>query len=313
MKKLPCDAHPLTMVLAALAAVAASAAACESDPLGDGAPEEMQCDLCHGNPPDAPHPQSQECGLCHGETVGPDGRLARDGGSHLNGSVDVTASGCDVCHGYPPPLPHIQSEQCHKCHGDTVTADGDIDDAGNLHRNGKVDVAAGACDSCHGGAGNPAPPPDLGGNVKPDSPGVGAHQAHLADATWHKKIDCAACHKVPAAFGDPGHADTPGPAELNWGSLASSDGATPAYDFKKHSCSGIYCHGATLGGAVFAKPSWTSHNQGQSACGACHGVPPPPPHPESGECHTCHSQVIGPAMQWVAPDRHIDGILDAGY
>lgn len=290
--------------------VAAGFGACQADFVADGLDDSPSCDLCHGSPPKSPHPQSADCHKCHDGTVKADGSIDSGRGLHMNDEVDVAGGTCDACHGFPPPAPHPASSECHRCHGGTVGADGSINEEQGLHMNDEVDVSDLACDACHGSDASPAPPTDLSGASSPENPGVGAHQSHLAPASWHATVSCGECHVVPTALGDPGHVDTETPAEIVWGPKASADGAAPSYDYSKNTCSGVYCHGATLTGAVFADPKWTSLNQARSACGACHGVPPPPPHPEKGECSSCHSEVIGPAMQWVAPDRHMDGKLD---
>jgi hypothetical protein len=97
------------------------------------------------------------------------------------------------------------------------------------------------CSLCHGSPLNAAPPVDVSGSSATSETGVGAHQSHLGTSIWRVEISCSECHLIPAAVGDPGHNDTPLPAELTWGALASSNGATP--NWNGVSCSGVYCHG----------------------------------------------------------------------
>ena len=106
------------------------------------------------------------------------------------------------------------------------------------------------------------------------------HQPHLVtDSTWHKTVPCEECHIVPAHVTSLCHIDTPLPAELTWGTLASTNGATPAYDYDTATCSGVYCHGGAFanGGGSVTQPTWVLVDSG-SLCGTCHGIPPDPPH-----------------------------------
>jgi len=131
------------------------------------------------------------------------------------------------------------------------------------------------CSSCHGSGDNPAPD-------------VGAHKAHTGKSVWHAQIGCTECHLVPKAVDDKGHMDTPAPAEIKWGSLASSDSASPEYDFKSGLCTNVYCHGSTLGGSG-AEPAW--EDTGTAQCGSCHMIPPGQGHPSSDNCGACHGCV----------------------
>jgi hypothetical protein len=71
------------------------------------------------------------------------------------------------------------------------------------------------------------------------------------------------------------------------------------------------------------EPVWTEVNQGQAACGSCHGIPP-----QDGTighelgagletCAVCHAGTIGPSgiILTVLPDGgvtslHIDGLIE---
>lgn len=169
--------------------------------------------------------------------------------------------------------------------------------------------ASASCDQgCHGGAASLAPPPGVwleDGATGTDQRGVGAHQAHLAAGSLSGAVPCDTCHVVPDAVDAPGHMDSPLPAELTFGGLATSGGARASWDGK--TCA-VYCHGpsASAGGSVPA-PSWTTVDGSQAACGACHGLPPGGTHPAVSECHLCHDQVVDSANTIIAPTLHVDG------
>ncbi len=220
--------------------------------------------------------------------------------------VDGSQAACGACHGVPPPPPHPDSSECGDCHPTMIPGAGLVIAYPELHGDGKLDVvAAGACDGCHGSDGNPAPPVDLAGNTSTTETGVGAHRAHLQTSTWHKQVSCAACHVVPTAIADVGHADTDPPAELTFGPLAGAavwDGST---------CSGSYCHGSSLTGGTATEPVWTTVDGSQATCDSCHGAPPPPPHPDNSDCGLCHPTMTpGAGLVIAYPALHIDGNLD---
>ena len=187
---------------------------------------------------------------------------------------DATPTGgCDVCHGNPPAS-HKQS-QCATCHP-----------ASAPHVDGIVQVGS-ACDSCHGKAGDPAPPNDLSGNMFTTSLGVGAHQAHLkVPSGIRTPIACTTCHVVPATVGAPGHIDSALPAEVV---------AAVGWNRSTQTCA-TWCHGN-------ASPKWTE--TGGATCGSCHGVPPATPsHTPNmtiNSCASCHPANFA---------KHIDGVLD---
>ncbi|MGI5863909.1 MAG: CxxxxCH/CxxCH domain c-type cytochrome [Myxococcales bacterium] len=206
---------------------------------------------------------------------------------------------CRGCHGAPPPAPHPESSNCASCHRNTVRADGSIDLAGGRHINGTVDVAGQAgCTVCHGSSAGPAPD-------------VGAHLAHLKGGDVRAAVACDECHLVPQSVEQSGHRDGDGEVELKWGPLASAAGTSPA--FESGSCSGVYCHGATLPGGSLKAPEWSKTDGTQDACGTCHGAPPPAPHPPGGACVSCHPSTVKPdgAID-LAGGRHIDGEVDVG-
>jgi len=238
---------------------------------------------------------------CHGATL--------SGGSNTTPVwtvVDGSQAACGTCHGAPPPPPHVASTDCHACHPGTVNAAGDIDVALGLHINGTVETNALACDSCHGGGGSAAPPVDTAGQSGTDLVTVGAHRSHLQDGSFRRAVACDECHVVPQSLGDVGHVDA-APAEVTWGPLATTDGATGAWDRTTATCGDAYCHGVTLSGGSNTTPQWTVVNGSQAVCGSCHGIHPPPPHPANYNCGLCHVETMGSGS--LNLDTHIDGIL----
>jgi predicted CxxxxCH...CXXCH cytochrome family protein len=168
------------------------------------------------------------------------------------------------------------------------------------------------CTACHGSPGRQgteveraAPPVDTEGNDSVDHPGVGAHEIHLNASATHAAVACEQCHVVPATVTAPGHLDTPPPADVVFGALARSGGHDAArYDPVAHTCTDVYCHGAST-------PAWTSPKSSDEACGTCHALPPPPPHTEKTPCSLCHAAVVGPDDRTiVSPALHVNGRVD---
>ncbi|MEO7729859.1 MAG: CxxxxCH/CxxCH domain-containing protein [Kofleriaceae bacterium] len=246
---------------------------------------------------------------CHGATL-TDGSTGAGGTatSPLWQRVDGSQQQCTSCHGFPPPAPHPQDSNCGTCHLDVKPGSNQVFLDVTKHIDGNLDVTGDqACNSCHGGANN-APPKDVNGGTQTTLRGVGAHQAHLGSASWHRTIACGECHVVPATVGAVGHLDTPLPAELTFTGIGA--GGT----WNGASCS-TYCHGATLktsagtpaGGAQTA-PLWTKVDGSQAQCTSCHGAPPPPPHPANSACDSCHMDA-GPGQTIKTPALHIDGTV----
>jgi predicted CxxxxCH...CXXCH cytochrome family protein len=190
----------------------------------------------------------------------------------------------------------------------------------------------GCSGSCHGQGVSLAPPRDTAGRTDLASVGVGAHQAHLRDSEWHKRFACETCHTVPKEVGDAGHIlvtnasgamvkDTL-PAEL----APTGLGTGLQWDHASATCTNSYCHGDSLNqvdpitkmvvlgtGGKVTKPVWTKVDGTQSACGACHGNPPPAPHPQNPDCGLCH-QSMNPgdyaAGKFSYPELHINGLVE---
>jgi predicted CxxxxCH...CXXCH cytochrome family protein len=205
---------------------------------------------------------------CHGAVLGASGGTAT-----APRWVEPAASGCDRCHGSPPPS-HAQAE-CVTCHPSTAP-----------HIDGAIQVGrTNGCDGCHGRNGDPAPPTDLAGNEFTTAFGVGAHQAHLTVPTQLRgPLVCSDCHVVPLSVTATGHIDSPLPAEV-----------VPATGWNRTTgtCT-TWCHGGD-------SPIWTA--QGAVTCGSCHAVPPPSQaHAGVTSVQSCASCHPGSA--------HMDGDVD---
>lgn len=211
-------------------------------------------------------------------------------------------------------LPHPQDANCGSCHP-TMEENSFVFRDPESHINGIVDLGNNAdagCSTCHGDATSSAPPKDLAGNTAVTSPGVGAHRAHLATATWSRQTVFSDCHTVPTTQGAPGHIDGDNIAELTFGPL------NPAAQFTKanSTCSNLYCHGngrGNNGTAVFTDTT-------DLACNGCHNTNGNGMSGEHGEhigegiqCRECHSTVVsGNQGNWtiIAPNLHINGAHD---
>jgi len=242
------------------------------------------------------------CGstYCHGATLGAGGTNHDPVWTTVNG----TQAACGTCHGIPPPAPHSTSTACGGCH--TGYSAATVNAA--LHVDGKLDVAAMACNSCHGSTANPAPPAGTQGETATSTRAVGAHQAHVAGGTLSNPTACGECHAVPASTS---HAN--GIVEVVWGALARTGGSAPAWNRTSNTCSGTWCHGAKLTGGTRRTPVWTTVDGTQDACGTCHGLPPKSGHHDEGDhrragCGACH----GGAYTAAVADKslHLNGRFD---
>ncbi len=220
------------------------------------------------------------------------------------------ALGCTSCHGMPPAAPHTQMTDCSRCHGAVVGSD-NVSIIDKLHHvDGVIDVAFdSSCTGCHGGK-NPAPPRDLAGSSLTSEAGVGAHQTHVLGTASARAVPCAECHSVPAAVFDPGHIDSPLPAEVVFSGAALAFQSQPRY--RAGSCENSSCHGAIFAqghpsGGSNTAPVWTKADGTQASCGSCHGLPPPPPHLVNTACHTCHQDMAADDVRFTHPELHVDG------
>lgn len=327
---------------------ATSCTTCHDEPEGPFA-----CSTCHGDgdrafPPRDPcwHPEEAPsagahalhsergvvCATCHGERD----VAALAGGAHGDGVLDVVLDparagegarfdaatrtcattchdrggsrpgprweggallDCGSCHA-SPPVDHYAGT-CDRCHAE-ASPDGTALALGPLHINGVVDLGDGTegCGACHGEGDDP-------------TPDQGSHAAH-ADPSVRVPIDCAECHLVPDEPLAPSHFDETPEAEVVLGPLASARGRTPVYDAP--SCRDVACHGAGLGGGAFLEPRWDEPTGAASACGACHGTPPPAPHTTASTCSSlsCHGGLAtpGPGVSELGRTLHVDGRVD---
>lgn len=166
------------------------------------------------------------------------------------------------------------------------------------------------CSSCHGSQANPAPPADLAGNQDPSALGVGAHQLHLVGGRIRGPLACEECHRVPAAIDSPGHGNGL-PAELVFGPLARTGGASPTWDRTRGRCAGTYCHGGVWPGGAHPEPLWTLVDGHQTSCQGCHGHPPPAPHPRGSDCLRCHPDTLTAGGEIdLVKGRHLNGRVD---
>lgn len=237
---------------------------------------------------------------CHGATL--NGDLTEPSWTTVDGSQAY----CGSCHALPPELPHDQSAGCPNCHTPINASFAFV--RPEDHINGIVDVRPFACDTCHGSDGNPAPPADTAGNWSSTERTVGAHRSHVGSSDWRATISCEQCHTVPDHMDSPGHRDDGSPAELTFGDMATSHGASPSFDGER--CVDAYCHGSRMmtPGEV-DQPIWTVVDDSQAFCGACHGLPPGGYHPQSYDCSSCHPNI---AEDWSfpSPETHINGEVE---
>ncbi len=167
------------------------------------------------------------------------------------------------------------------------------------------------CISCHGGLFNNtgAPPFDLKGDTTTTVKGVGAHTIHIMGGKLSDGVECTECHIKPSETDSPGHIEVDLlPAEIIWGNLAKTDGATPSWDGVK-TCQNVYCHGEFNLGNKNNDPVWINF-AGTQPCGSCHGLPPASPHPQNTQCSVCHSAVVDASNNIVNKAKHINGQTD---
>ncbi|MDP8257602.1 MAG: CxxxxCH/CxxCH domain-containing protein [Candidatus Alcyoniella australis] len=214
--------------------------------------------------------------------------------------------GCDSCHGAPPQTSrHPDNIRCYRCHGYVVDQNWEFVDA-ERHNNGEVDYAVG-CSSCHGWNLGTSPPQNLEGSCDVQEQGVGAHAAMRRDAIDAHKVNCVNCHVVPNGTWKPGHIDGDNVAEINFGFMATHDGAQPSYDGE--TCSNVYCHGATLSGGDHKQPGWWDQSGDASRCGACHRLTDPQGNADA-DCNSCHPSSVDENQQILPLGSHINGHID---
>jgi predicted CxxxxCH...CXXCH cytochrome family protein len=165
---------------------------------------------------------------------------------------------------------------CSPCHGADFLGGGVWVSCAQCHTGGPT-----ACTTCHG-----------------QPPLSGAHAKHVA------KYTCETCHTVPARWDAPGHIDGDGVPEVTFSGTAVLRGAYAVY--RDGRCGDTYCHGTSFGSGALSNPSWTA-GPAATACGNCHGIPPPN-HPGEA-CHVCHGEVVDAQRNIARPDLHADGVI----
>ena len=266
---------------------------------------EASCGTCHGRPPALPHPQVENCSLCHGEVVDVNGVIVNKT-LHVNGRVEFKFGHPEGFakptsanfHGFAIRDAGWSMKECQACHGQNY-AGSSITSVSCLtcHTKSPED-----CSTCHGSATNAAPPPNLNDQTATTFRTVGAHQAHLQARFFTNAIACSECHRVPSGYYDAGHIDSNLPAEVTFGSVATSDGAKPVWTGQ--TCSNTNCHGSDT-------PSWTLVGTGV-ACGSCHGLPPALPHPQVSQCSLCHERVVDNNRNIINKALHLNGKVEVG-
>lgn len=285
----------------------------------------VSCSECHLVPEDLNDPghiddDDQRAELLFGALADEEGKASYDGanltcsnvychGASLAGGtdtepvwnvVDGSQAACGACHGMPPPSPHPQGDNCELCHA-PVAGPGQTIAIPARHVDGVEDVEGEfVCTNCHGSE-NAAPPKDLMG--LDDSPQVGAHQAHLLGTGRSAPVPCVTCHLEvdPNNPDQPGHFDTPPPAEITFAGLAVQGGAAATYT--ELSCAGTYCH-------VDGTPRW---DDPPLECTGCHAMPPEDDVHGGGTaslCERCH-QAAGPDQTIADASLHVNGAVEA--
>jgi predicted CxxxxCH...CXXCH cytochrome family protein len=302
----------------------------------------------------------QSCRVCHG-------------GDYRGGTSGIA---CYKCHA---PYPHsvqfaaatgrhqgyLISRQfplatCQKCHGVSYTGGPVV--AVSCEQSGcHVDASGNpkspeTCNTCHGVFSAPAnltglplllsaaPPRDVAGDTSAASPGVGAHQKHLATGTTGRSVKCQECHTVPGAVSQPGHLAPSVVAVFNdtLANLVTGNGSVvpkPVFDPATAKCSNTYCHGnwllrkssapaiaqgvyedtATVMVGAKASPAWTA-GSAEGQCYSCHGIGPDTYTPVGHlghisklaltTCFTCHGDVVDANGKILNRAKHMNGVID---
>jgi predicted CxxxxCH...CXXCH cytochrome family protein len=264
--------------------------------------QSFECKACHPQPADGRPTVTHADGYVEVWGVGFDPKSractnachARKDGATPNPAWNGPKMACDGCHG-APPKDHAKGP-CTPCHHE-ANADGTGLLATALHVDGKVDLGdgSGRCGACHGKGDDPLPT-------------TGAHAKHAAPA-GAPAVACGTCHALPVA-GEK-HPKGGGSATVTLTGLATKTGLAAKFDPATKSCSAVYCH-AAVGGGTAPAPTWTQ-GASASACGACHGLPPPAPHTSSGACGAgiCHAgSVSGGTLTPEGVAKHVNGSVD---
>jgi hypothetical protein len=239
-------------------------------------------------------------------------------------------------HGHAIAANNWDMRECRTCHGQTYAGGAVSVSCLPCHSKG---AGPENCTTCHGST-NAAPPKDLNNNTSPMARTVGAHQVHLVGPRdlASTPIICSDCHHVPATVYEPGHLDSPRPAEVainNPLAKTASGGVTPspAYDPATGRCNNTFCHGnwrLPIEGTGYAfvfrdsavamvgnnyAPIWNA-GAPEAACGTCHSsvTPEGPSIVPQGHnfvaisgCTPCHAGVVDATGKIVDPSLHMNG------
>jgi hypothetical protein len=314
-----------------------------SFPHNDGWEDDTSKINFHGKYLKAKNWNSNECKNCHGAayTGGTSGKACYQCHPSFPHEVKFAVEGGHAGYmeqnGYP-------ISDCKKCHGANFAGGGIVNiscSQSDCHRDaGGNTKSPEACNTCHGvflATANDtitwAPPRALNGDTLETSPGVGAHQAHLAEGEISSLIKCNQCHNIPAIVTATGHLDTPLPADVKFDTslagLKSADhtfNPNPSFNYSSLKCNNTFCHGnwkvrqetsidtdiftdTIMTGAAYA-PTWTA-GANEITCGKCHGLPPNGHSPEDlSECGDCHSGIVDLSGVIVKKEKHINGKIN---
>jgi predicted CxxxxCH...CXXCH cytochrome family protein len=249
------------------------------------------CGSCHGLPPATPdHPQSPACATCHGMVVDADRKIIAPS-LHVNGTVEVAAAGCSLCHGSQqneaPEAPPVDLS------GNTERTARGVG-AHQVHLAGGMFSRALDCNECHDRPESVSDP----GHLNDSTPGAaevvltGVSENRGATPMFDPStLRCASswCH---------GPSDTAASLSPEWTSTESL-GCTSCHELPPplphppiDRCA--LCHGAVVGADHFSIENRDLHVDGMlsvdvpSGCTACHGsaASPAPPIDLSGATET---------------------------
>lgn len=277
-----------------------------------------------------------QCAQCHGETYS--GGKSSPSCTTCHSTISVHKSGI-----IDNSSPNFHAKfiknlkwdmtSCKKCHG--LNYSGSLSSSTCLSSGCHVNPGGPeACNTCHGDFAIPtqiSPPRAVNGQTNTDYRGVGAHSNHLTNTVIGKAVSCSVCHSVPTTLNSPGHLDSTPNAEIQFTGLAIfKTMSTPMYDGVNVTCNNTYCHGnfaflkdsssnqyaytADKMEGNNKKVTWTKVNQGEAACGTCHGLPPKG-HIGFGaftisSCANCHGSVVDNTGRIINKSKHINGLVD---
>jgi predicted CxxxxCH...CXXCH cytochrome family protein len=245
--------------------------------------------------------------------------------------TDVTHLDCTSCHGMPPtghiPVANAPAaSSCSSCHPTSISPDGSVNLGGGTHLDGKADVAALGCTSCHGDATRTPRQAGTDANLVSAPPAaptgapayaVGVHDGHVnppATGAFSAPIACVVCHPPTT---DLRHATSPPPSSVVFSGVALAGGARPTWTVSSTGCAATYCHGSFSYNGVSgsaATVSWT--DTAPLTCTSCHGMPPTG-HvavngaPAASSCAACHPNAVNPdGTINLAAGGHLNGRPD---